>query len=255
MPRIRLALCLALLPGCLLALLSPRGEVPAPRGPDPAAARREAWANTFSIVAYDPGRKEWGVAVASKYLAVGAVVPWARAGAGAVATQARVNTTYGTRGLELLAEGKTAEEVVKALTAADEGSDSRQVGVVDARGDVASFTGKACNDWAGDRTGKSYACQGNLLKGKEVVEAMARAFEGEARPPLAWRLLLALEAGEEAGGDKRGKQSAALLVVRAGAGPNGLGDRYLDFRVDDHDRPVQELARLLAKRLPRPPKR
>src|SRR5262249_40192896 len=146
-------------------------------------------------------------------------------------------------------------EVVKALTSADKGSDSRQVGVVDARGDVAPFTGKECNDWAGGKTGKSYACQGNLLKGKEVVEAMARAFEGETRPPPAGRLRLALGAGGGAGGARRGKQSAALLVVRAGAGPNGLGDRYLDSRVDDHDRPVQELARLLAKRLPRPPKR
>jgi uncharacterized Ntn-hydrolase superfamily protein len=208
-------------------------------------------ANTFSIAAYDPDNKEWGVAVASKYLAVGAVVPWAKAGVGAVATQAFVNTTFGTRGLELLAEGKSPDEVVKALTDADEGRDHRQLGLVDAKGEAANFTGAKCNAWAGAKAGKSYTCQGNLLAGEDVVAAMAKAFE-EAKGPLAWRLMAALEAGETAGGDKRGKQSAALLVVRDKGGPNGLGDRALDFRVDDHEQPVQELARLLALRLRRP---
>jgi uncharacterized Ntn-hydrolase superfamily protein len=223
------------------------GPVPAPPGP------AEAWANTFSIVAFDPERKEWGVAVASKYLAVGAVVPWARAGAGAVATQSLVNATYGPKGLELLAAGKSAEEVIKALTEADRGKDARQVGVVDAQGNPANFSGPGCTAWAGGKSGKNYTCQGNLLAGAAVIDAMAKAFE-ETRGPLAWRLQAALEAGDKAGGDRRGKQSAALLVVRDGAGPNGLGDRYLDFRVDDHDDPVPELARILAKRLRRPAK-
>jgi uncharacterized Ntn-hydrolase superfamily protein len=238
----------------LLLLLGLPGWVLGPSGPAPGpAAAAGAWANTFSIVAFDPERKEWGVAVASKYLAVGAVVPWARAGTGAVATQSFVNATYGPKGLELLAEGKPAEEVLKALTEADKDRELRQAGVVDGKGNVANFTGKRCQPWAGARSGKHYTCQGNLLAGKEVVEAMAQAFEA-GRGPLAWRLLAALEEGEKAGGDKRGKQSAALLVVRADAGPNGLGDRYLDFRVDDHANPVQELGRILAKRLRRPEK-
>ena len=206
---------------------------------------------TFSLVAFDPETKEWGVAVASKYLAVGSVVPWARAGAGAIATQALVNTTYGPDGLEQLAQGKSAAEVIGFLTGKDSGRDYRQVGIVDAAGRAAAFTGKKCNPWAGQRTGKHYACQGNLLTGPEVVEGMARAFEG-AQGPLAWRLVAALEAGEKAGGDKRGKQAAAILVVRAKAGPNGFGDRLIDFRVDDHAKPIEELARLLALRLHRP---
>jgi uncharacterized Ntn-hydrolase superfamily protein len=218
-----------------------------------SAARPADWANTFSIVAYDPATKEWGVAVASKYLAVGAVVPFAKAGVGAVATQSAVNITYGPRGLELLAQGKPAEEVVKTLTDADEGKEYRQLGIVDTKGNVANFTGKSCNAWAGAKSGKQYSCQGNLLTGEKVVEDMAKAFES-AEGPLAWRLMAALEAGEKAGGDKRGKQSAAILVVRERAGPNGRGDRYLDFRVDDHKEPVTELARILALRLRRPAK-
>lgn len=236
--------------GGLFLLLGALGWALVAERPAPVP-EAEAWATTFSIVAFDPDRQEWGIAVASKYLAVGAVVPWARAGVGAVATQSLVNVTYGQRGLELLEQGKSASEVLKTLTEADKGKDSRQAGVVDAKGTVANFTGSRCLAWAGARSGKHYTCQGNLLAGEAVVDAMAKAFE-EAKGPLAWRLQAALEAGEKAGGDKRGKQSAALLVVCDGAGPNGLGDRYLDFRVDDHDNPVQELARILGKRLRRP---
>jgi uncharacterized Ntn-hydrolase superfamily protein len=202
-------------------------------------------------VAYDPEKQEWGVAVASKYLAVGAVVPWAKAGAGAVATQSYVNTTYGSRGLELLAEGKSAAEVLKILTEADTNREVRQVGMVDSRGEVAVFTGAKCLAWAGSRTGKHYTCQGNLLTGEDVVAEMAKAFEA-AKGPLAWRLMAALEAGEKAGGDRRGKQSAAILVVREKGGPGGFNDRAIDFRVDDHEKPVQELARILSLRLRRP---
>ncbi len=207
--------------------------------------------HTFSIVAYDPAAKEWGVAVASKVLAVGAGVPWAKAGAGAIATQAASNTTYGPRGLELLAKGKTAGEVVKLLTDADNDRDERQVAIVDAAGSAAHFTGKTCDAWAGARAGKHYVCVGNLLKGKEVVEAMGDAFEN-ARGPLAWRLMAALEAGDKAGGDKRGKQSAAILVVREKGGYRGLDDRAIDFRVDDHKEPVRELARILELEMQRP---
>jgi uncharacterized Ntn-hydrolase superfamily protein len=217
----------------------------------PPAKPSAAEVHTFSIVAHDPDTKEWGIAVASKYLAVGAVVPWAKAGVGAVATQSAVNITYGTKGLELLAQGKSAEEVVKELTEADPGKEVRQLGIVDAKGNVAQFSGKRCNAWFGGKSGKHYACQGNLLAGEKVIEDMAKTFE-ETKGPLAWRLMAALEAGEMAGGDKRGKQSAALLVVREGWGPNRLGDRYIDFRVDDHKAPIEELARILALRLRRP---
>ena len=236
-------LCL-LLPLTFLLSLAP-GREPAP------STVPEARAATFSIVAYDPEKKEWGVAVASKYLAVGAVVPWAKAGVGAVATQSVVNITYGSRGLELLAEGKSAEEVVKLLTAADAGKESRQLGIVDAKGNTANFSGAKCLAWAGAKSGTNYTCQGNLLAGEAVVNNMAKAFEA-TKGPLAWRLMAALEAGEAAGGDKRGKQSAAILVVRDGFGPNALGDRFLDFRVDDHDTPIKELARILALRVRRP---
>jgi uncharacterized Ntn-hydrolase superfamily protein len=208
---------------------------------------------TFSIVAHDPDRKEWGIGVASKFLAVGAVVPWARAGVGAVATQSSANTTYGPRGLDLLAEGKSADDVVKQLTDADARRDVRQVGVIDARGNAATFTGTKCNPWAGGKTGPHYACQGNLLAGEAVVTDMAAAFE-EAKGPLAWRVMAALEAAEKAGGDKRGRQSAALLVVRDKGGYGGFNDRMIDFRVDDHAKPVEELARILALRLRRPAK-
>jgi len=206
--------------------------------------------HTFSIVAYDPERKEWGIGVASRFLAVGAVVPWAKAGVGAVATQAAANTSYGPKGLELLAEGKSAEEVIKSLTDADQRKDVRQVGIIDANGKAATYTGAKCNAWAGGKTGKHYACQGNILTGEAVVNDMAKAFE-EAKGPLAWRIMAALEAAEKAGGDKRGKQSAAILVVREKSGFGG-NDRMIDFRVDDHGKPVEELARILSLRLRRP---
>jgi uncharacterized Ntn-hydrolase superfamily protein len=207
--------------------------------------------NTFSIVAYDPDRQEWGVGVASKYLAVGNVVPWAKAGTGGVATQASVKITHGPNGLELLAKGMSAQEVLKALEESDKNFDVRQVAVIDAKGDVAVHTGKKCITYAGHKTGKYYSCQGNLLAGEAVITDMAKAFE-ETKGPLAWRIMAALEAADQAGGDKRGKQSAAILVVRANAGPNGFGDRYIDFRVDDHKEPVAELARILALRIKKP---
>jgi uncharacterized Ntn-hydrolase superfamily protein len=207
--------------------------------------------HTFSIVAYDPDRKEWGVGVASKFLAVGAVVPWAKAGVGAIATQSLANTTYGPKGLELLSHGLSPEDVMQQLTKEDPGRENRQVGMVDAQGRAATYTGKKCQAWAGGKTGKHYACQGNILAGEAVVNDMASAYERSAGP-LAWRIVAALEAAEAAGGDKRGKQSAALLVVREKGGYAGFNDRRYDFRVDDHAQPVQELARILGLVLRRP---
>jgi uncharacterized Ntn-hydrolase superfamily protein len=204
-------------------------------------------------VAYDPDRKEWGVATASRVIAVGAGVPWAKANVGAVATQSYVNVTYGPDGLDLLAAGKTAEQTIKALTDADMDREFRQVAVVDAKGHVAQFTGSKCIPWAGSKSGRDFVCIGNLLTGEAVVEQMAKAYE-ESKGPLAWRLLAAIEAGEKAGGDKRGKQSAAVLVARERGGPNGFGDRAIDLRVDDHETPIQELARILAKQVKRPVK-
>jgi uncharacterized Ntn-hydrolase superfamily protein len=198
---------------------------------------------TFSIVAFDPKTDSLGVAVQSKFLAVGSVVPWARAGVGAVATQAMANFNYGPRGLDLMAKGRTAEETVEALTSADEGRAHRQLGVVDARGRAATFTGPECFDWAGGVTGEHYAAQGNILVGWETVDAMARVYEG-AEGDLAARLLAALDAGQEAGGDSRGRQSAALLVVREGGGYGGDNDRVIDLRVDDHSDPIKELIRI-----------
>ena len=198
---------------------------------------------TFSIAAFDPETDSLGVAVQSKFLAVGSVVPWARAGIGAVATQALANFNYGPHGLDLLARGKTAEQAVEVLVSADEDREHRQLGVVDARGQAATFTGSECFDWAGGLTGEHYAAQGNILVGKETLEAMARAYEGTAGD-LAGRLLAALDAGQEAGGDSRGKQSAALLVVREGGGYGGDNDRVLDLRVDDHPDPIRELVRI-----------
>jgi uncharacterized Ntn-hydrolase superfamily protein len=202
---------------------------------------------TFSIVAADmsgPGGPEWAVAVASKFLAAGAVVPWARAGIGAVATQALANLVYGPDGLARLDEGLAAEEVSAALTDADPDSAQRQLGIVDRSGHAATFTGEECLDWAGGQTGPNYCCQGNILVGPEVVQAMTRAFE-EARGTLADRLMAALIAGFQAGGDRRGMQSAALLVVRERGGYMGGNDRAIDLRVDDHPDAVNELARLV----------
>ena len=198
---------------------------------------------TFSIVAFDPETDSLGVAVQSKFLAVGSVVPWARAGVGAVATQAMANYNYGPHGLDLMSEENTAKQTVEALTSADEDREHRQVGIVDARGRAATFTGSECFDWAGGVTGEHYAAQGNILVGKETVEAMAKAYE-EADGDLAARLLRALDAGQGAGGDSRGKQSAALLVVREGRGYGGDNDRVVDLRVDDHPEPIRELIRI-----------
>jgi uncharacterized Ntn-hydrolase superfamily protein len=198
---------------------------------------------TFSIVAFDPQTDELGIAVASKFIAVGAVVPWARAGIGAVATQAWANTTYGPLGLRMLDEGLHPQEVIEKLTSTDEAADHRQVGIVDAQGRSATYTGAECNPWAGGRAGPNYAVQGNILAGEHVVDAMARAFEA-ANGDLGDRLLAALSAGDEAGGDVRGRQSAALLIVRQHGGYSGYNDRYRDLRVDDHERPVQELHRI-----------
>jgi len=198
---------------------------------------------TFSIVAFDPETDTLGVAVQSKFLAVGSIVPWARAGAGAVATQAMANFNYGPRGLDLMSRGKTAEETIQAMISSDDEREHRQLGVVDARGRAATFTGGECFEWAGGVTGEHYAAQGNILIGPETVEAMAKTFEATAGD-LAGRLLAALDAGQTAGGDSRGKQSAALLVVREGGGYGGDNDHVLDLRVDDHPEPIRELIRL-----------
>jgi len=198
---------------------------------------------TFSIVAWDPAAREWGVAVASKFLAAGAVVSWARAGAGAVATQAFANVTYGPRGLEMLGS-MTAQEVIDQLIASDDEAEHRQVGVVDSTGRAASFTGSECFDWAGSKSGEGYSCQGNILTGPDVVDDMGTAFEA-ASGDLAGRLLAAMVAGDRAGGDRRGRQSAAMLVTREGGGYLGDSDVALDLRVDDHPTPVAEVGRLL----------
>jgi uncharacterized Ntn-hydrolase superfamily protein len=198
---------------------------------------------TFSIVAFDPETDSLGVAVQSKFLAVGSVVPWARAGVGAVATQAMANYDYGPRGLDLMQGGQTAGQTLEALVSEDEDRQDRQVGVVDSRGGTATFTGAECFDWAGGLTGEYYAAQGNILVGKETVAALARTYE-ETEGDLATRLLAALDAGQQAGGDSRGKQSAALLVVREGGGYGGDNDRVVDLRVDDHPEPIHELIRI-----------
>jgi len=201
--------------------------------------------STFSIVAADPETGEAGVAVASRFFAVGTVVPFAKAGVGAVATQSNANTTFGPRGLELLEKGLRPDEVVAVLTRADEGREQRQLGVVAAGGASATYTGPKCNAWAGGRSGPGYAVQGNILTGEDVVAAMEKAFLGSKGKPLAERLYAAIVAGDAAGGDSRGRQSAALVVVRAKGGYNGFTDRAVDLRVDDHASPIVELGRLL----------
>jgi uncharacterized Ntn-hydrolase superfamily protein len=201
---------------------------------------------TFSIVARSADGETWGVATASKFLGVGAVVPAARAGVGAIATQALANTTYKPDGLRALAEGKSAKAVVAALTAADDGRDDRQVGMVDAHGGAATYTGAGCLAWAGGRTDEGVAIQGNILVGPEVVKAIHRAWlDSDASAPLSERLLTALSAGDAAGGDRRGRQSAALLVAKEGAGYEHNDDVLADLRVDDHVDPCNELRRLL----------
>ena len=199
---------------------------------------------TYSIAACDLDAGEWGVAVQSKFLAVGSVVSWAQAETGAVATQAYANPTYGPDGLALLRDGLPAAEVVQRLVAADEGRDHRQLGVVDRHGGSASYTGSECLDWAGHRTGPGYAAQGNILVGAETVDALAATFEATARERLAVRLLECLAAAQSAGGDRRGQQSAALLVTRRDGGYGKLSDVAVDLRVDDHARPVDELRRI-----------
>jgi len=198
---------------------------------------------TYSLCAWDPERGESGVVVQSKFLAVGSIVSWAEAEVGCVATQAWANPRYGPEGLALLREGRTADEVVQGLVGADDGRDDRQLGVVDARGGSATFTGAACFDWAGGRTGPGWSAQGNLLVSGATVDALAETFAASSGP-LAERLLAALAAGEAAGGDRRGRQSAALLVVRREGGYGGMSDVAVDLRVDDDPEPIEELARL-----------
>ncbi|MGV3488475.1 MAG: DUF1028 domain-containing protein [Tuberibacillus sp.] len=198
---------------------------------------------TFSIVGYDPEAQEWGVAVQSKFLGVGAVVPFAKAGVGAVATQSMANTAFGPEGLALMEKGYSAEEAIQALVKDDPDREMRQVGIVDAKGGSASFTGNECYDWAGGITGPHFAAQGNILVGEETVQAMAQTFQQTAGT-LAERLIAALDAGQDAGGDRRGRQSAALLVVREKGGYGGYNDRAIDLRVDDHPDPIKELGRI-----------
>lgn len=199
---------------------------------------------TFSIVGYDPEAKEWGVAVQSKFLGVGALVPWAKAGVGAIATQSWCNTSFGPEGLKLLEEGLSAEKVLEKLLENDEQKEYRQVGIVDANGIGATFTGKECFNWAGGIAGENFACQGNILVNPETVEALADTFKN-TKGDLAERLVAALDSAQSAGGDSRGKQSAALLVVKEKGGYGGFNDRYIDLRVDDHVEPIKELKRLL----------
>jgi uncharacterized Ntn-hydrolase superfamily protein len=199
---------------------------------------------TFSIVAYDPETGDFGIGVQSKYFAVGDVVPFAKADIGALATQARGNLRHGPAGLKMLGEGMSSKEVIRRLIEQDPLGDSRQLGVVDAEGKPATYTGSECLPWAGGKTGLNYAVQGNLLAGPQVIEAMAATFEA-APGDLATRLVYALAAGQAAGGDARGRQSAAVLVVRKNAGYLGLTDRYIDLHVEDHPTPIRELNRLL----------
>lgn len=203
----------------------------------------EVVAGTFSIAAYDPQAQEWGVAVESRAFVVGAIVPWAKAGVGAIATQAMTNKSYGPRGLALLKRGLAPREVIRHLITRDSKRESRQLGIVDARGKSANYTGADCNPWAGGIAERNFTVQGNILAAEGVVKEMAKAFT-HARGKLAERLLAALEAGQGAGGDRRGQQSAALLVVRAGSDIDTRGDRYVDLRVDDHPSPIVELRRL-----------
>nr|MDO8100550.1 DUF1028 domain-containing protein [Candidatus Njordarchaeota archaeon] len=201
-------------------------------------------ASTFSIVAFDPIIKDLGVAVQSRYFSVGSVVPWAEAGVGAIATQSFVNVSYGPRGLQFLKEGLSVDEVIGRLTRDDEGKDFRQLGIVDSKGSASAFTGSRCLEWAGSTVGKNYAAQGNILAGEDVVKGMVENFES-TKGELADKLVAALEGGQEGGGDARGRQSAALLVVRKNVGRAGYGDRYIDLRVEDHPEPIVELRRLL----------
>jgi len=209
----------------------------------PAPARAANPVATFSIVGCDPEAGELGIAVQSKFFAVGSVVPWAKAGVGAIATQAFANTTFGPLGLSLLENGGRPVTVLRAMLDSDGGRAQRQVGIVDAHGESAAHTGDECQPWAGHVTGENFSAQGNILVGKATVQAMADTFR-KTDGMLAEKLMSALEAGQAAGGDSRGMQSAAILVVKAGAGYGGFNDRYCDLRVDDHERPIAELRRI-----------
>jgi len=198
---------------------------------------------TFSIIGYDPETEELGIAVQSKFLGVGAVVPWAKAGVGAVATQSYANPAYGPDGLALMEQGKTAEEALKTLVEADEGRSLRQAGMMDAKGGAATYTGEDCYDWAGGRIGENCVAQGNILVSGATVDAMVDTFE-QTEGDLADRLLVALDAGQGAGGDKRGMQSAAIYVVKEKGGYLEANDRYVDLRVDEHPDPIKELIRI-----------
>ncbi len=215
-----------------------------PTPPEHPQHKRSIHVSTFSIVAFDPRDQAWGIAVASKFPAVGAVVPWAIAGAGAVATQSYANTTYGPRGLELMASGKSAQQALDALVKDDPERESRQAGLIDARGNAATFTGEECLPWAGGTTGEHFAAQGNILTGPETIDAMVEAFLG-TEGDLPARLLASLLAGDRAGGDRRGKQSASLFVVKPEGGYAGFNDRWMDYRIDDHDDPVPRLGELV----------
>ncbi|HET9110534.1 MAG TPA: DUF1028 domain-containing protein, partial [Ktedonobacterales bacterium] len=206
--------------------------------------RRDRLVSTFSIVGRDAETGDLGIAVQSKFLGVGAVVPWVKAGVGAVATQAWANTSYGPRGLALLAEGRSAEEALREVTEEDEHVAHRQAGIVDAQGRSATHTGASCYSWAGGVAGPNFAAQGNILVGEETVRALAETFQA-AQGPLWRRLLDALAAGQAAGGDSRGMQSAALVVAREAGGYGGFNDRFIDLRVDDHASPIQELTHLM----------
>jgi uncharacterized Ntn-hydrolase superfamily protein len=199
---------------------------------------------TYSIAACDLQAGQWGVAVQSKFLAVGSIVPWAEPHVGAVATQSYANPRYGPDGLALLRGCRSAEDVISALTSADEGRAERQVGIVDGSGSAATFTGEGCHDWAGGRTGDGYAAQGNILVSGETVDALAVTFESNAHLALAERLIECLAAAQAAGGDSRGQQSASLLVVQKDGGYAKLSDTLVDLRIDDHERPIVELQRL-----------
>jgi uncharacterized Ntn-hydrolase superfamily protein len=199
---------------------------------------------TYSIAACDLEARQWGVAVQSKFLAVGSVVPWAEPEVGAIATQAYANPSYGPNGLALLRDGLSASEVVERVTAGDPGRDERQLGVVDAEGRSESWTGVGCNDWAGHCTGAGYAAQGNILVGGETVAALATTFEANVQLPLASRLIECLAAAQAVGGDRRGQQSTSLLVVQRDGGYAGLSDNLVDLRVDDHEHPIEELRRI-----------
>ena len=243
--RLLIAALLLSVPSCKTASRSP--GVSAADGVSPQQADLPPVA-TFSVVGFDPETGDLGVAVQSKFFGVGSVVPWAKAKVGAIATQSYANAAYGPDGLALLASGRTAKETMKQLTDVDDRRDSRQAGIVDAKGTSASFTGAKCNAWAGHREGTNFCVQGNILAGEDVVKAMAAAFATARQvegSELADWLMASLEAGQTAGGDTRGKQSAALLVVREKSGYGNVNDRYIDLRVEDHPEPIIELSRLL----------